>query len=125
MVQCFHYCMISCEFGCLSSPPYSHFPLRLPRSHLLTIVPLLIMSKDQDSLDALETSLGTDIVAMVTAAIPQTLIHILPLFAASKASQSDSASQRAVVKKVTRANAAYEFMEKIVKKEVEIGVWSS
>ena len=76
------------------------------------------MTKNTDALKSLARPLSTDWCHLVRECIPETLIHILPLFAATKA--EETAAERDVQKRLAHANSCYEFLTQIVKNEVAI-----
>ena len=76
------------------------------------------MRKDVDSLTALAESLSTSLSSLLEAASPKILIHILPLFAASKA--EGGVTDRDVQRRVQHANSCYELLTSHVANEVTL-----
>ena len=74
------------------------------------------MNKDQEGLQSLEQPLKSDWVDLVRSAIPDILVHILPLFAAKKL--AELANQKDTCASDVDADACYEFLKEITTQEV-------
>jgi len=74
------------------------------------------MSKDSEGLQSLEQPLQSDWSHLVKDAIPDILVHILPLFAASRL--GELTKHKDIRSRVVHANSCYEFLERVVNQEV-------
>ncbi len=78
------------------------------------------MAKQLEAIGEIGRVLKQEWRTLVETSIPKILIHILPLFAISK--EGEMAAERHVQKRISRANAGYDVLTKIVKQEVS-HVW--
>ncbi|XP_053392108.1 serine-protein kinase ATM-like, partial [Mercenaria mercenaria] len=86
------------------------------RMYLSTIIPELVFCQNMESIEGIGIDLGFSARDLLKDSIPYAVVHILPVFAASKQlGQTDSSGMK---KKISRATACYNLLTKELSEEV-------
>lgn len=86
------------------------------RQHYQTIVPFLIMNKDEGGVCAVATELTVQPAALLQSCFIQCIVHIFPLFAASEA--SESAANEVARGRVAKATASFDLIGQYLSEDV-------
>ena len=90
------------------------------RSYLSVVIPELVVNKDLKTVQEIAAALDRDWKEMLRDCIPKILVHILPLFAASKLGETGEDEQ--VKRRTSKATACYDLLTREISKEV---FWAS
>ncbi|XP_060578238.1 serine-protein kinase ATM-like [Ruditapes philippinarum] len=86
------------------------------RKYLNSIIAELVFIQDMDSVEIIGSNLGISPKDLLKNSIPYTVVHILPVFAASK--QLGQTDDSGIKKKIGRATACYNLLTKELSEEV-------
>ena len=80
------------------------------------MIPELVVNKDLQTIQEIAASLDCNWKEMLRDCIPKILVHILPLFAASKL--GETGEDENVKRRTSKATACYDLLTKEISKEV-------
>ena len=86
------------------------------RSYMPVVIPELVVNKDLKTVQEIAAALDRDWKEMLRDCIPKILVHILPLFAASKLGETGEDEQ--VKRRTSKATACYDLLTREISKEV-------
>ena len=102
---------------CWKSHVGAHFIFwYIVRSYLPIVIPELVVNKDLKTVQEIAAALDRDWKEMLRDCIPKILVHILPLFAASKLGETGEDEQ--VKRRTSKATACYDLLTREISKEV-------
>ena len=86
------------------------------RSYLTELIPELVVNKDLQTIQEIASSLDQDWKKILQDCVPKILVHILPLFAASRL--GESGEDEHVKRRTSKATACYDMLIKEISNEV-------